>query len=118
MRGGKLRKRLQIQTFAAAADAHGTPVKTWTTAATVWGAIEPQSGQKQIIADGMEAARITHKITIRFYPGLDSTMRIAYLDQQVSPNVTRVFAIKNILNSPEERRISQVLMCVEGAPNA
>ena len=118
MRGGKLRKRLQIQTFTTVADAHGTPVKTWATIATVWGAIEPHSGQKQLIADGMEAARLTHTITIRFYPGLQTTARIAYLDQQVTPNVTRVFAIKSILNSPEERRISQVLMCVEGAPNA
>lgn len=124
MRGGRLRKRLQVQTFTATPDGHGTPVRSWATVNTVWGSIEPVSGMKTEIGGGMDAERITHKITVRFFPGfslpnISTTYRIAYQDfQQSQPEgVTRIFQIKSALN-PDERRISQVLMCMEGAPNA
>jgi SPP1 family predicted phage head-tail adaptor len=116
MRGGRLRKRIQIQTFITTADGHGTPVKTWSTAATVWGAIEPVSGKEGTVS-GAHASQTTHKITIRFYSGLNSKARIAYLDTQVSPNVTRIFEIQSILNT-NERGAQQEIMATEGAPNA
>lgn len=117
MRGGRLRKRLQVQTYSATRDAHGGQTKVWSTQETRWGAIEPTEGKEIQIADGMPAARITHKVTMRFYPGLNSAMRIVYVDNQQDPIVNRVFEIKSVLNL-DERRIQQVLMCTEGKPNS
>lgn len=113
MRGGQLRKRLDIQNFTATSkDAHGNPVKVWTVENTRWGKIEPLTGKEFELA-GANTSRLTHKITIRYYKGLSVTQRIVYNPTGLP---SRIFNIKSITNK-DERNVQHELMCTEGLPN-
>jgi SPP1 family predicted phage head-tail adaptor len=103
MRIGPLRNQIAIQTYTTARDVHGGATPTWSTQATVWGSIEPLQGRELYNARQV-SPDVTHKITIRFYSGLNPKNRLL--------NDSRIFNIKSITNL-EERDRYMTVMCTE-----
>jgi len=77
VRAGDLRQRLIIQIASKAKDAGDAWVKTWTTWATVWADIIPDTGNTQYSASQLNS-EANGKIRIRWRYGVKPTMRGSY----------------------------------------
>lgn len=79
MQAGKLRHRVVLQQEAKGRDSFGGEVINWTDLATVWGAVEPLTGQERY--DQVSAqllASIDNRIRIRYRAGLTHKMRATW----------------------------------------
>jgi len=103
MRAGLLRHRIAVQDYTVTVDtSYGDVTQAHATTTTVWGSIEPLTGNE------MEAARqihaeATHRVVIR-HTTLTPTSRLLF--------GTRVFEILDIAN-PAERNERLELTCKE-----
>lgn len=104
MRAGSLRHRVMLQRQPVVVDDYGGAVKDapWEDVATVWASLEAVSG-REFFASQQVQSEVTHKITIRFRPGVAADMRIVYGG--------RVFGI--VAPLPDNRGTRLVLMCRE-----
>lgn len=100
---GKLRHRIELQSYTTTTDAVGQQVKSWVTYDTVWAWIRPLSG-KEIMNAQQAVAEITHKVTIRYQSELAVTHRIKF--------GTRYFNINFIANYDERNEFMEI-MCKE-----
>ena len=105
---GKLRHRVTIQQpFEATAG--GETAITWSDVETgVWAAIEPISSREYFLASQVRAD-ITHRVTVRYRPGIKANWRIVWRDGGTE-------RILNLLGPPidrEERHAWLELMCGE-----
>lgn len=64
-----------VQTPTESANSIGEPELAWSTFATRWIAILPLSGNEQISAMANEGS-VTHRVRMRFTPGLKPKMRL------------------------------------------
>lgn len=103
---GRMRHRVQVQSPGTSQDGYGAPVQTWTPGRTVWAAVEPLSGRELQQAQ-QTRADISHKVTIRYYPGLAPDGRFVLQDGS-----GRVFNIQSILDTTEVHRV-QACQCKE-----
>ncbi len=105
---GRLRHRLDLQARSPIGDGGGGQIgDPWAapvTVATVWGNITPLRGDERLRAMKLES-RVTHRIAIRFRPGVTADMRLAF--------GARVFNIRTVVDV-EERRQMLELLCDEG----
>lgn len=116
IRAGKLRFPIQIYSRSRVQDAAGGLVPGDAVLFyDVWANIESVSDQEVYSALQM-TAQVTHKITIRYLPGVKASMDVVFNDG-ASPAVVRVFTIIAVVN-PDERRHVQYLMCLERADSA
>ena len=81
----------------------GTKPDDASVYATVWASVEALSG-RQLEAAQQKVAEVTHKITIRFCPGVVSSMNV-WFDQ-------RQFQILYV-EDPDETKKKQNLLCLE-----
>lgn len=104
MQGGKLNKRITIQSPTPAQNAIGEPIVSYADTITVWAAIEPMKFRERIAAQQVDV-EATSRITIR-WPGFDvtSAMRVKY--------GTRFFSIQGVANLAERNRTIE-LHCAE-----
>ena len=100
---GKLRHKIEIQSYTTTADAAGHPVKTWTTHSTVWAWVRPMSG-REVMNSQQPVGEITHKVTIRYNDTIAVTNRIKF--------GTRYFYI-NFPGNYDERNVYMEIMCKE-----
>ena len=100
MHSGRLRHRIAIQSKVETQDSMGGVIETWTTIATRWGSIEPLQPRELFQAQQVDA-RISHRIGLRYYPGLTSEHRLVYDN--------RIFEILSPLNQGERDRMTDVL---------
>lgn len=105
MRSGELRHRLRLQSAARVSDGLGGWKKTWTTDATIWGAIWPQKGT-EYIDHMLTQGEVIHKVRIRYRSGVIIGKRF----QTVSGS--RILNIQNVINW-EERNVYLDCICVE-----
>ena len=80
MRAGRLRHRLVLQkkvNASPARDEYGSALLDWETQATVWGSIEPLSGN-ELFAQQQVQSETRVRIVLRYYDGLDTTWRISH----------------------------------------
>lgn len=76
---GELRHRITIQERTDTQDAYGEPIPAWSTWATVWAAVEPQSGQEATIAmSQQQEARLRIRVRVRYRSGFSVLHRIAW----------------------------------------
>lgn len=95
MDAGKLRHRIQIQTYTEKQDTTtGAMTKTWSTFATVWASIEPLSA-KEFIAARVEQSKIALRIVIRYLGGVEPKMR-AYHEAK-----DKYYSIEGVLSDRE-----------------
>lgn len=101
---GMLRQQLVIQSLTKVSDDEGGWTEVWSDVATLPAKVEPVSGGEYWQGMKLEA-HLTHRATVRYYAGLDATMR-AKLG-------TRLFNIRSVMDI-EERHRWHVLMMEEG----
>lgn len=107
MQAGRLRHRVTIQTVSEAQNSIGEPIETWSTFATVWGAIEPLPSRDRYTAAQLEEP-IVYRLRIRYLSGVTGKMRV------VHGGVTY-----NIKGAPMvDARKSEIELLLEELPNA
>ena len=102
MQAGRLRYRVDVQRPVEARDDLGGVVQSWETAQTVWCDVEPLRAKELFEAAKIEA-RLSHRLTLRQYPGLTSTWRLRLA------GTTRVFQPYSVRDVHERRRTMEVL---------
>lgn len=103
MRAGELRHRLTIKQKSVVRDDYGQETITWTTFATVWGSVEPLSGDTYIAGQQLEAA-VDTRIRIRYLSGVVPTMEVYY--------GSHTYDIKSVIHL-KEKKVEMHLMCKE-----
>ena len=108
IRAGSLRHKVTVQQKeSAGVSPSGGNVVTWATLyEDVCCSISPLNGKELELAR-QHVSRATHKVIMRFHPGINSTMRLLFLD--------RVFNIGFVQNLDERNFILQ-LTCTEENP--
>lgn len=67
MRAPELARQLTLEARTLAPDGGGGVVETWTALGTHWAEVLPRAASERIY-DGVEAAAVTHRITLRGLP--------------------------------------------------
>lgn len=99
---GGHRKAIKIEK-ATDVDAFGGPTQTWSTHVETKAVIEPLRGRELWFARSVNA-ETTHKVTLRYKPGVTPKMRVIY--------DSRTLEIESTINVDENNRILE-LMCKE-----
>ena len=109
---GKLRHTVQIMNLSKVQDSTGGPVTADATVfATVRASIETLSGRELYKAQQM-VSQVTHLVTIRWYPGIQSRMLVWFSEPVEGVTVTRQFRILYTEN-PDEKHHVLLLYCIE-----
>jgi len=106
---GKLRNKIELQSYTSAADTIGQPIKTYSTYSTVWAYIRPMSGRELMNAQ-QPIGEVTHQVTIRYDSSVSVDDRIRYYDNV--KKAYRYFDI-NYVGNRDEKDVTLVLMCKE-----
>jgi len=110
---GRMRQRMQLQSKSTTNDGGGSAaVTTWTTFATVYGSIEPKSGQERFFGDQLQEP-ITHVIRLRYRSDLSFKNRLVYAYKNDGVTNNRTFNIKRVINVDTRNKYLECL-CVEG----
>lgn len=102
MKAGSLRQQITVQQLSSTTGDGGGGVasENWTDFATVYADVEPLTGRELFQAQQVND-ELTHKITIRYIPGLSSKMRVKY--------GSRIFQIESVLDVGERHREVQLM---------
>lgn len=104
IRSGDLTERVTIQDSSQTINALGEAVLSWTDTATVWASVEGVSSREALLA-GKQDVSISHRVTLRYYPGLKHTSRFVWRN--------RVLEIVSLLE--HDLRTKHVAICQEAA---
>jgi SPP1 family predicted phage head-tail adaptor len=74
---GKLRDRITVQIASGTTNALGETVLAWSNSTSVWASVDGVSAREALTA-GQQEVSITHKVRLRFLPGLTQQMRFAW----------------------------------------
>jgi len=105
MKAGELRHRLRLQSASKVTDGMGSYTTTWSTDATIWGAIWPQSGA-EYVQHMLTQGEVTVKIRIRYRSGVVIGKRF---QKAIGSNI---YNIKSVINW-ENRNVYLDCICIE-----
>lgn len=71
---GKLRERVTVQIASGTTNALGETVLAWNNSTAVWASVEGVSA-REALASGQQDVTITHRVRLRYLPGLTQQMR-------------------------------------------
>ena len=74
---GTLRERVTVQIASGATNTLGETVLTWGNSTAAWASVEGVSA-REALAAGQQDTTITHKVRLRYLPGLTQQMRFAW----------------------------------------
>jgi SPP1 family predicted phage head-tail adaptor len=74
---GKLRERVTVQIASGTTNALGETVLTWANSTAVWASVDGVSA-REALAAGQQEVTITHKVRMRYIPGLTQSMRFSW----------------------------------------
>lgn len=74
---GKLRERVTVQIASGTTNALGETVLTWANSTAVWASVEGVSA-REALAAGQQDVTITHRVRLRYLPGLTQQMRLEW----------------------------------------
>jgi SPP1 family predicted phage head-tail adaptor len=74
---GKLRDRVTVQIASGTTNALGETVLAWSNSTSVWASVDGVSAREALTA-GQQDVSVTHKVRLRFLPGLTQQMRFAW----------------------------------------
>lgn len=77
MNAGKLRHLVTIEKYVEGKDAVGGITKTYEQFAQAWASIQPMLGREHFTEQRVSSEQ-THRINMRYIPGIESTMRITH----------------------------------------
>lgn len=101
---GDLRHSIRLQALQESVDSGGGHARVWTDIGRTHAHITPVSGGEWLRSEQVQS-HMTHRVTLRWLPGLTSKMRLLFGD--------RVFNVRMVRNLDERRRWIE-LMCEEG----
>jgi SPP1 family predicted phage head-tail adaptor len=87
--------------------AGGTAIDDATVVAEVWAAVEALSATtfgKEVYAGMQKASEVTHRVTIRYLDGVNSSMHVWFRDRQ--------FQIEAVVDPDEQQKVLY-LLCIE-----
>lgn len=115
MRAGHLKHRVEVQERRGKTTSVGAADGDYVTVESRWAAIEPIQGREVFLA-AQTQSRVTHRVRMRFFPGLTSRHRLVENDarQTTAGSKARIFNIVSVVNTDERDREHE-LLCVEGA---
>jgi head-tail adaptor len=97
-----MRDRVQVLAHVPVKDAGGAFVSHYQVVAERWGLVEQLRANERLIA-AAERVRISGRISMRYFEGLDETYRLVV----TTPQGERTFGIGGVTN-PDGRRIEHV----------
>lgn len=101
---GRLRHRITIQAYREVGRTRfNEPIMDWCDVARVWASVEPISG-REYWASAQVQSEVTHRIRIRYRPGIKPTMRVLYQGRE--------FEIESVIDYQARHEFLQ-LMCKE-----
>ena len=74
---GKLRERVTVQIPSGSVNALGETVLAWNDSTAVWASVEGVSA-REALALGQQETVVTHRVRLRYLPGLTQQMRFAW----------------------------------------
>lgn len=74
---GKLRERVTVQIASGTTNALGETVLSWSNSTAVWASVEGVSA-REAIELGKQEISITHRVRMRYLPGLTQNMRFSW----------------------------------------
>jgi SPP1 family predicted phage head-tail adaptor len=74
---GKLRERVTVQIASGTTNALGETVLAWSDSSAVWASVEGVSA-REALAAGQQETTITHKVRLRYLPGLTQRDRFSW----------------------------------------
>lgn len=74
---GKLRERVTVQIASGSTNALGETVLAWSDSTAVWASVDGVSA-REALAAGQQETTITHRVRLRYLPGLSQQMRFAW----------------------------------------
>lgn len=74
---GKMRERVTVQIASGSTNTLGETLLTWNNSTSVWAQIEGVSA-REALAAGQEETNITHRVRLRYLPGLTQQMRFSW----------------------------------------
>jgi len=74
---GKLRERVTVQIASGSTNALGETVMAWSDSTAVWASVDGVSS-REALAAGQQASTITHRVRLRYLPGLTPQMRFSW----------------------------------------
>jgi SPP1 family predicted phage head-tail adaptor len=74
---GKLRDRITVQIASGTTNALGETVLAWSNSTSVWASVDGVTAREALTA-GQQEVSITHKVRLRYLPGLTQQMRFAW----------------------------------------
>jgi SPP1 family predicted phage head-tail adaptor len=92
---GKLRERVTVQIASGTTNALGETVLAWANSTAVWASVEGVSA-REALAAGQQEVTVTHKVQLRYLPGLNQQMRFAWRN--------RTLEIVSLLEHDNRRR--------------
>jgi len=104
VRSGIYRHKITIQQPTESVDAFGQAIKSWSTYAQPFAAVEPLRG-REYFASQQFNAEITTRIRLRYLSGVTPKMRVSFDG--------RIYNIQSIIDVSERNRETH-LMCSEG----
>lgn len=75
MKAGTLDKRVEVQAPIKTLSEHGQAILSWITTGVRWASVEPLTSREFWNAQQVQAD-ISHKITMRWFPGLTTEHRL------------------------------------------
>lgn len=90
---GKLNKRITFQKQIETEDAMGQSAQVWEDVKTVWADFYPIRAGEYQEAEQKKREEVTYKAKLRYIPGINAAMRIAFRG--------RYFLINNVINVDE-----------------
>lgn len=77
IRPGDLRERVTVQIASGSTNTLGETVLAWSNSTSVWASVEGVSAREALIS-GQQDVSLTHKVRLRYLPGLTQQMRFAW----------------------------------------
>lgn len=77
IRPGELRERVTVQIASGTTNALGETVLSWANSTAVWASVEGVSASEAIAA-GQQEVSVTHRVQMRYLPGLTQNMRFSW----------------------------------------
>jgi SPP1 family predicted phage head-tail adaptor len=74
---GKMRERVTVQIASGTTNTLGETILAWNNSTSVWAHVEGVSAREALVA-GQEETNITHRVRLRYLPGLTQQMRFAW----------------------------------------
>jgi SPP1 family predicted phage head-tail adaptor len=74
---GKLRERVTVEIASVTTNNFGEAILTWGTASSVWASVEGVTA-REALAAGQSEVSVTHRVRMRYLPGLTQQMRFAW----------------------------------------